>query len=453
MKKLILGLVSMRIAIVGAGISGLAAAYFLHKHHEVTVFEANHYLGGHTSTVEVPSENGSLAIDTGFIVYNHRTYPLFCKLLAAIGVDGQPTTMSFSMRCDATGLEYRGADLNGFFAQRKNLLSWKFYRFLTDLLRFNRVGLEFLKQSEDLTVKEFFQRESFSPIFREKYFFPMASAVWSCPTGKIESFPIRFILEFYHHHGLLSVHKRPQWMVVRGGSASYLSPLTAGFRDRIHLNCPIRSVIRSANRVKLHLASGGTLEFDHLIFACHSDQALRILADSATATEHELLSAFPYEANETVLHTDTSVLPRTKRAWACWNYFLPSASVEKATVTYNMNMLQNLRAKETYCVTLNRTETIDPAKIIRKFNYHHPVFTMNRRAAHRRYAELLGPNRTSYCGAYWRNGFHEDGVYSALMACRGLMKQEESWNHAFTRAACDINVTPPSSMSFNTNSP
>ncbi len=409
----------MKIAILGAGISGLTAAYYLSPQHDVTVFEAGARVGGHTNTIDVELDGERQAVDTGFIVFNDRTYPNFCRLMDELQVASQPTTMSFSVRCDRTGLEYRGADLNGFFAQRRNLFRPSFYRFLADLVRFNRRGIEVLEAQEqnrldeEMSVAEFFRREKFSPQFIEQYFLPMGSAVWSCPRGTFEQFPIRFILEFYRHHGLLSLRDRPQWRVICGGSQQYVGPLTRRFANRIQTNATVQSVQRDKGGVEIR-TNDSAARFDHVVFACHSDQALKILGSGATAVERELLGAFPYEENVAVLHTDHKVLPKTKRAWACWNYHLPADAQEKATVTYNMNLLQGLRSKNTFCVTLNGEREIDPTKILRRLVYHHPIFTTQRSIAQRRHAELLGANRSSFCGAYWGNGFHEDGVASAL---------------------------------------
>lgn len=420
----------MRIAIIGTGISGLTAAYYLQHRNEVTLFEANSYIGGHTATIDVDTALGPVPVDTGFIVFNDRTYPNFCRLLDELRVESQDTTMSFSVRCDRTGLEYRGADLNGLFAQRRNILNPKFLRLLNDLVRFKQKAEWLLESDEhELTVREFFERSKFSRSFIEHYFLPMGSAVWSCPQEKLLKFPIKFIIDFYDNHGLLGVGGRPQWKVIRGGSKQYVGPLTHGFRERIQLNTPVRSVRRHDDRVEL-LLNDTSAEFDHVIFACHSDQALSMI-ESPTFKESNLLGAFKYQPNEVVLHTDTSLLPRTRRAWACWNYHLPAnsprgladeASSAAATVTYNMNLLQTLKTNETYCVTLNRSHDIDPEKIIRQFVYDHPVFTSAREDAQSRHAEVINQNRSSFCGAYWANGFHEDGVSSALAVCEQLNK-------------------------------
>ena len=414
----------MKIAIIGSGISGMPSAHYLHSHHDITLYEANSYLGGHTNTIDVQSDGQHYAIDTGFIVFNDRTYPNFCKLLDELGVASQNTEMSFSVSCGKTGLEYRGADYNGLFAQRRNLFSWKYIRLLLDLLRFNKHSPEILaEENEDQTVGEFFAKKqnNYSEYFIEKYFLPMASAIWSCPHGTILGFPIRFVVEFYRNHGLLSVNDRPQWKVIKGGSREYIPNLTEKFRDRIRLDAPVINVQRSAEQVTVTTANGAEI-YDHVIFATHSDQAIKILGDQATPTEREILSAFPYEKNIAVLHTDRSLMPRTSRAWACWNYHIDKNDSEKATVTYNMNILQSVKSESDFLVTLNCPEKIDPELILKQITYHHPIFSAGRRSFQKRHHELIGPNRTSFCGAYWGNGFHEDGVSSALAVCDFLIE-------------------------------
>jgi uncharacterized protein len=421
----------MKVAIVGTGISGLVAARCLYSHVDLTLFEANDYIGGHTNTIDVQEDHQRLAIDTGFIVFNRETYPNFCKLLDQLGVASQPTEMSFSVRCDRTGLEYRGVDLNGLFAQRRNLVNPKFLRMLLDFFRFNKSARRLLEtQDESVTVDEFLRREKFSRAFIEHYFVPMGAAVWSCPPEKFKQFPIRFIASFYKNHGMLSAYERPQWRVIRGGSQQYVAPLTAGFRERIRLRTAVERIHRSREQVFIETSTGERLGFDHVVLACHSDQALKMLAEP-NSLERELLGRFKYEPNEAILHTDTRVLPKLRRAWASWNYHLRKEDSGKATVTYNMNILQSLKSSETYCVTLNApnggfgdnaTSSIDSAKIIGRFQYHHPVFTLERAKAQSRHAELLGKHRTSFCGAYWGNGFHEDGVHSGLVAAEQLLK-------------------------------
>ncbi len=419
----------MKIAVIGAGISGLVAAYRLHTEHDITVFEPNHYPGGHTNTVDVEFNGERHAIDTGFIVFNDRTYPNFVGLLDELGVESRPTTMSFSVRDDRTGLEYNGHSLSTLFAQRRNLLRPRFFRMLADILRFNREARRLVAECDDgMTVGEFLSQHKYSREFAEQYLLPMGAAIWSCPTGKFGRFPIRFIVDFYHNHGLLDLGRRPTWRVVEGGSRTYVRAMIRGFRDRIRLRTPVLSVRRFAERVDVQPRSGEVESFDHVIFACHSDQALRILGDGSTGSEREILSAFPYERNVAVLHTDISLLPQTRRAWASWNYRRTGDDSVPASVTYNMNILQGIRSQQTFCVTLNDESRIAPEQVLRRFEYHHPVFTTRRAAAQARHVELLGANRTSFCGAYWRNGFHEDGVISAMAAVNALRSNDSAAN-------------------------
>jgi predicted NAD/FAD-binding protein len=448
----------MRIAIVGSGIAGMSAAYYLRQTHEVTVFEAGSYIGGHTNTIDVQHQGRDYAIDTGFIVFNNRTYPNFIALLDELDVAFQPTSMSFSVTCESSGLEYRGADFNGLFAQRRNLINPRFWKLLAEMMRFNRSAERLLGPlSPDITVGEFFKAHRFGQSFREHFFLPMASAIWSCPNSTVEQFPMRFIVEFYRHHGLLSVTDRPQWYVIKGGSQQYMRKLATASKAKILINSPVTSVTRSEGSVSLTFEQASesiqTQAFDHVIFACHSDQALRILGASATSIEREILAAFPYERNEAVLHTDETQLPKSRRAWACWNYYLPNSAsplTNKATVTYNMNLLQGVEADTTFCVSLNCSERIDPARVIRAIEYHHPIFTVQRREMQQRHSELLGHNRTSFVGAYWGNGFHEDGVVSALAACKQINETSKAgpWKVASMKAGFDTDDTRRSKTVF-----
>lgn len=410
----------MKIAIIGSGISGLTAAYYLHAHHDITVYEANPYVGGHTNTLDVEFGGESHRIDTGFIVFNDWTYPNYIRILDELGVASKATCMSFSVRCDRTGLEYNGNNLNTLFSQRKNLCNFRFYRMLWDILRFNRCASSVLQDcSDQLTVERYCREERFSDQFVNQYLFPMGAAIWSCPPEKFAQFPIRFIVEFYRNHGLLNILHRPTWRVIANGSRTYVDALTSTFRERILLNCPVQSVSRGSDSVRVQSSKLGVQHFDHVVFACHSDQALAMLTDSSDL-ERKLLGAFPYESNTATLHTDESVLPHSRRAWAAWNYHICNDAVAKATVTYDMNILQGLQSKYTFCVTLNGEDRISPAKIIRSIKYHHPVYTTRRAEVQQRHHELIGVNRTSYCGAYWGNGFHEDGVNSAITVCERL---------------------------------
>ncbi len=406
----------MRIAIIGSGVSGMVTARLLNREHDVTVFEANSYVGGHCNTVPVTINGERHNIDTGFIVSNDRTYPHFSKILSDLDVATSPTSMSFSVRCDRAGLEYNGTNLNGVFTQRRNLLRPSFLRMLKDILRFNRDGaIDADRVPADQTVGDYLRENRYSSEFADQYLLPMGAAIWSCPCHTFVEFPIRFILDFYVNHGLLSLRDRPVWRIVDGGSQTYVSRLVQPFRDRIRLNCPVKTVSRQPGGVAVQHADGeGT--FDEVVFACHSDQALRMLHD-ADQLEIELLSAFPYSSNTAVLHTDESVLPRRRRAWASWNYHIANGDVTRPALTYNMNMLQHIQSTHTFCVTLNEDDSINPDKVLARFNYSHPVFTTQRADVQQRHHEVIRHRRTSFCGAYWRNGFHEDGVVSALAVC------------------------------------
>ncbi len=413
----------MRVAIIGGGVSGLVAGYQLQRHHNITLFEANDYIGGHTNTVDVSVGGRDYAIDTGFIVFNDRTYPNFERLLTELNVESQPTRMSFSVSCERTGLEYRGADFAGLFAQRRNLFNPKFHRLLWDLLRFNRLGQQLLESDEESdTVGEFLARNGFSKSFINHYFLPMGAAIWSAPFDKFADFPIRFIAEFYRNHGLLGVTDRPQWRVIKGGSRSYIPSLTSSWRDSIQLDSPVSSVVRREGKVWISVKGSEPAEFDHVVFACHSDQAMRMLGDNITPVESEILSSFPYQSNTATLHTQHSVLPKNRRAWACWNYYNPQELGPSATVTYNMNLLQSIQSETVFCVTLNDDRRIQPENVIKSFRYSHPIFNLNRKRMQARHAELINQNNSSFCGAYWGNGFHEDGVKSALLVAAALVE-------------------------------
>jgi predicted NAD/FAD-binding protein len=329
-----------------------------------------------------------------------------------LGVRSRPTSMGFSVRCDQTGLEYNGSSFNGLFALRSNLLRPRFHRMLRDILRFNREAAALGTESGQ-TVGEFLHEFGYGREFAQYYLLPMGAAIWSCPTGTFEQFPIAFVVEFYRNHGLLSITDRPTWRVIEGGSRSYVEALLARFGGPVHLRTPIVRVARFPDRVELTPRGSSPVSFDHVVFACHADQALRMLAD-ASPVERELLAEFPYERNTAVLHTDISVLPRRRRACASWNYRLSRDSQTHATVTYCMSMLQQINSQHVFNVTLNGDTPIDPARVLGEFVYEHPIFTTRRASAQARHAELIDNNRSSYCGAYWRYGFHEDGVVSAL---------------------------------------
>lgn len=406
----------MKIAIIGTGIAGLTCAWKLHEQHDITVFEANDYIGGHTATVDVETASGRYAIDTGFIVFNNRTYPQFEALLKEIGIGRQPTEMSFSVQNDAIGLEYNGHDALSMFAQRRNVFRPVFYRFIRDILRFNKLAREAdLDELAATTLGEFLSAHRFSEYFCQNYILPMGAAIWSSTLSDMRAFPLPFFVRFFRHHGLLEVTNRPQWYVVPGGSREYVRSLIRDFADRIHLSEPVLSVQRLGPKVEVTTGRGQQY-FDQVIFACHSDQALSMLADPAV-NETQVLGAIPYQQNEVVLHTDRNMLPKARRAWAAWNYHLPdnvSRERQLASVTYNMNILQGIDSPETFCVTLNRTDDIDPQTIIRRFSYAHPVFNTQSIAAQGQRGLINGQQGCWFCGAYWYNGFHEDGVRSGL---------------------------------------
>lgn len=411
----------MKIAIVGSGIAGLTCAYLLNRQHDIQVFEASDWIGGHTHTVDVQVEGRNYAIDTGFIVFNDWTYPNFIRLLGQVGVGFKPTEMSFSVSDPATGVEYNGHDLNTLFAQRSNLLSPAFWGMLRDILRFNRQSLDDLANNRidaDTTLGQYLERNGYGRRFIEHYIVPMGSAIWSMSLVDMLGFPLQFFVRFCKNHGLLSVSDRPTWQVIEGGSRSYVAPLTASFAERIRLNCPVSRVVRDQDGVILYSAAGSE-RFDKVIFACHSDQALALL-DQPSEQERDILGALPYANNDVVLHTDTRMLPKRKLAWASWNYRLGGPTDQPAAVTYNMNILQGVEADTTFCVSLNQTAAIDPSKILARFQYAHPQYCLAGTAAQARWEELLGAQHSYYCGAYWANGFHEDGVVSALRVARAL---------------------------------
>ncbi|EEB78756.1 amine oxidase, flavin-containing superfamily [marine gamma proteobacterium HTCC2148] len=410
----------MKIAIIGSGISGLACAHYLHPEHEVHVFERESRIGGHTATVDVAMGGRRFAIDTGFIVFNDWTYPNFIALMDELGVASKPSEMSFSLSDVGSGLEYAGSNLNTLFAQRKNIASPKFLGMLRDIMRFNRESVEDLEAGRldpGMSLGEYLQRGRYSATFIDYYLLPMGSAIWSADVPVMLEFPLQFFVRFFRNHGLLSIRNRPQWRVIEGGSREYLKPLSDPFSHNIHTDSCIAGVKRREQGAELRMIDGSVEHFDSVVFACHSDQALAML-DDAKPKEQEILGAIPYQNNDIVLHTDTQLLPDRELAWSSWNY-QRRPDTQRATLTYNMNILQGITAPETFCVTLNDRESINPHKILGQFEYSHPVFTLPGIAAQERWGEINGGS-TWFCGAYWRNGFHEDGVYSALKVANGI---------------------------------
>jgi len=411
----------LQVAVIGSGISGLACAHYLSDRHHVEVFEANKQIGGHTATVDVQLGTRRYAVDTGFIVFNDWTYPNFIALLDQLGVSSRPSSMGFSVHDEVSGLEYCGSGLNGLFAQRRNLVSPRFLSMVRDILRFNREAIEDLdagRVDNATTLGDYLDARHYGPAFRRQYLIAMASAIWSADCDSVVNFPLQFFLRFFRNHGLLSVRERPQWRVIEGGSREYLRPLCQRFEDRIHTGCAVIAVARQPDRVTLTLASGEERHFDQVVIATHADQALAMLADPSSE-EQAVLGALPYQDNDAVLHTDVRLLPTNRNTWSSWNYRL-GVDDQRAVVTYNMNILQGLEAPETFCVTLNHTSAINPHKILGRFTYAHPVFSLAGIEAQARWGDINGQRRTWYCGAYWHNGFHEDGVVSALRVAEAL---------------------------------
>ena len=419
----------MKIAIVGAGISGLGCAHQLNTQgHQVSVFEAGSRIGGHTATYDVKLGAKRYAIDTGFIVYNERTYPNFIALLNKLGVASTVTEMGFSVSCDASGLEYSGKNLDTLFAQRSNLVSPRFVKMVREILRFNRqavLDLESGQLSPAETLGDYLKRKGYSEYFGRYYLLAMTSAIWSADFNDAKAFPVEFFVRFFSNHGLLQVANRPQWRVIEGGSREYLAPLSEPFKEHIHTNMGVARISREPTQsVVLHFQDGSEQHFDQVVIATHSDQALSLLAD-ASDDEKAILGALPYRDNDVVLHTDDRVLPANKKTWSSWNYRLRPGS-DRPTLTYNMNILQGIDAPETFCVTLNDTDAINPKRILGRFNYAHPQFTIAGIAAQARWSEINGINSTWYCGAYWHNGFHEDGLNSGLRVAEAIGQDSQA---------------------------
>ncbi|KEA49939.1 FAD-dependent oxidoreductase [Mangrovibacter sp. MFB070] len=415
----------MNIAIIGSGITGLTCAWRLAGHHQVTLFEASPTLGGHTATVDVDTHQGSWAIDTGFIVYNDRTYPRFMGLLSELGIQGQKTEMSFSVHNPITGLEYNGHTLASLFAQRTNLLNPRFWHLLAEIMRFNRLAKSALHQpvGDGDTLQTFLERHRFNAFFARHYILPMGAAIWSSSLQEMRRFPLALFLQFFNNHGLLDITQRPQWYVVPGGSREYIRAITTRLAGRLEIrsNTPVEQVTRHPGSVEI-AANGALAHFDQVIFACHANQALAMLGNP-TPAEQQVLGAIGWQQNDVILHRDRRWLPDRERAWASWNYRLSNNNAEhtRACVTYNMNILQGLpKGSPLFCVTLNPPEPIDENLVWRRFSYEHPVFNPQSWQAQARRGEINGQQHSWFCGAYWYNGFHEDGVRSALDVVAGI---------------------------------
>ncbi|WP_226051484.1 NAD(P)/FAD-dependent oxidoreductase [Dickeya chrysanthemi] len=413
----------MKIAIIGSGIAGLTCAWRLAGHHDVIMLEAAATPGGHTATADITTPSGSYAIDTGFIVYNDRTYPRFMGLLSELGIHGQKTEMSFSVHNPASGLEYNGHSLRSLFAQRSNLVNPRFWGLLKDIVRFNRLAKQAVTQQvgDDETLQTFLSRHRFSAFFARHYILPMGAAIWSSSLQEMRRFPLALFLRFFDNHGLLDITQRPQWYVVPGGSREYVRALLTQLENRFTLcvNTPVKKVVRHAQGADIHLADN-TLAVDQVIFACHSSQALALL-DNPSREETEILGDIGWQRNEVVLHSDKRWLPVRPGAWASWNYRLHRDDQASACVTYNMNILQGLpEGSPLFCVTLNPDTPIDERYIWQRFVYEHPLFSPKSWRAQSRRAQINGRQHSWFCGAYWYNGFHEDGVRSALDVVKGI---------------------------------
>ncbi|HET7843540.1 MAG TPA: FAD-dependent oxidoreductase [Xanthomonadales bacterium] len=410
---------SQRIAVVGAGISGLAAAWLLSRRHEVVLFESADRLGGHTHTHHVSWQGRGYAVDTGFIVCNRANYPLFTRMLDALGVETQPTTMSFALRNERSGLEYNATTTAGLFVQKRRLLSPRHWRMIRDILRFYRESPALLRlDGPGPTIGEYLARERYSDGFADDHLLPMACALWSSPTAQVRDFPAKYLVAFMANHHMLQVDERPEWLVVRGGSRRYVDALVRNWSVKVRVGCPVRRIARDVGGV-LVAHDAGSERFDQVVLACHADQALALL-DDPRDTERAVLGAMRFQANETVLHTDARQLPRDRRAWAAWNAIVPAGDDSQCTVSYCMNLLQSLDAPVPFVVTLNRTGAIDPGRVLARMTYHHPVYTHESVAAQARKPQVDGIDRTWFAGAYWGWGFHEDGMRSAVGVARAL---------------------------------
>lgn len=402
------------VAIIGGGVSGLAAGYFISRRHRVTLFERAGRLGGHTNTVRIPGEAGEVALDTGFLVHNHATYPGLVRLFRELQVETCPSDMSFSVSCPATGLEYSSRGALGFFAQPRSVVRLDHYRLLRDIVRFNREAPAVLTApgAEEWTLDEYVRRGQYSEAFVARYLVPMTSAIWSSSIGGIHAFPAQTLVRFMQNHGMLALGTQVTWHVVRGGSDSYIPGLIRPLQGAVRLNARISAVRRGESGVALAFEDGPAEQFDDVVFACHGDQVLPLLAD-ATPLEQDILREFTTTANETVLHTDARVLPTARAARASWNYRLGAGPDESPTVTYHLNRLQGIQGGTQYCVTLNPRTPLAEGAVIGRYDYRHPRFTIGALRAQARWREISGVGRTHYCGAYWRYGFHEDGLLSA----------------------------------------
>ena len=406
----------MKIAIVGSGISGNSLAYSLSKEHNITLFEKNNRIGGHSHTHEIIIQDKKLSVDTGFIVFNKKTYPLFTELLNNLNVRYEKSNMSFSVCSKEKNFEYNGTTINTLFSQRKNILNYKFLKMIYEIIKFNKISLTLLSSKSKISLETFLNENNFSEYFRMNYVLPMGSAIWSSNIDSMLKFPALFFIKFFNNHGMLNINDRPQWLTITNGSKEYVTKLTASIKKNIKLNCAVNAVRRNKDSVEV-THSEGVEKFDYIFFACHSDEALKIIMDPSD-NEREVLSSIPYSKNEVTLHTDQSVMPKNKLSWAAWNYNIDNANDAPIALTYNMNILQNLKSDHTILVTLNDSGNIDSNKILKKITYEHPLFSTQSIEAQNKFELISAYNRTSFAGAYWGNGFHEDGIRSAYNAIK-----------------------------------
>jgi len=406
----------MKIAIVGSGISGNCLAYSLSKEHNITLFEKNNRIGGHSHTHQIIIQDKKFSVDTGFIVFNKKTYPLFTELLNNLKVEYEKSDMSFSVCSKEKNFEYNGTTINTLFSQRKNILNYKFLKMIYEIVKFNKISLSLLSSKSKISLETFLNENNFSEYFRMNYVLPMGSAIWSSNIDTMLKFPALFFIKFFNNHGMLNINDRPQWLTISNGSKEYVKKLTASIKKDIKLNCAVNAVKRNKNSVEV-THSEGVERFDYIFFACHSDEALKIIKDPSD-NEREVLSSIPYSRNEVTLHTDESVMPKNKPSWAAWNYNIDNANDAPIALTYNMNILQNLNSDRTILVTLNDSGNINPNKILKKITYEHPLFSIKSIEAQNKFELISANNRTSFAGAYWGNGFHEDGIKSAYDAIK-----------------------------------
>ena len=404
----------MKIAIIGSGISGNTLAYYLNPHHQITLFESNDRIGGHSHTHQIDIFNQKVSVDTGFIVFNKKTYPNFLKLLHELKVPYENSAMSFSVKDSQKDFEYNGTSLNALFAQRKNFMNPRFYKMISEILRFNKSSIILLSSDEEISLGDYLKREGYSDFFKKYYILPMGSAIWSSNIKTMMEFPAKFFIQFFNNHGMLNINDRPQWLTISGGSINYVNKMIEPFRKKIKLNQNIKYVERKKDHIVIH-HKDRIEKFDWVFFACHSDEAFKLIK-SPGLHEKNILKAIPYTDNEVVLHYDDHFMPKRKLAWAAWNYHIDDNANSPASLTYNMNILQNLKTEAPLLVTLNPMQKINKKKIIKTLSYAHPQYSLRGMEAQSKYHLISGVNRTSFAGAYWGNGFHEDGVKSALDA-------------------------------------